>query len=65
MLWKSDKRPYLELVIIDLSILLLTDASSSDSDGAQGGSFKQIVIFLFLKFLEFCLKLFQFFEILR
>ena len=65
MLWKLDKRPYLKLVTIDLSILLLTDASSSDSNGAQGGSFNQIEIFLFLKFSEFCLKLFEFFEILR
>ena len=58
-------RPYLEFVTIDFSIFLVTDASSGDSNGAQGGSFNQIEIFLFLKFSEFCLKLFEFFEILR
>ena len=58
MLWKSDKLPYLKLVTIDRSIFLVTDASSGDSNGAQGGSFNQIEIFLFLKFSEFCLKFF-------
>ena len=61
MLWKSDKRSYLELVTIYLSIFLVTDASSGDSNGAQGGSFNRIEIFLFPKFLEFCLKFFKIF----
>ena len=53
-------RPYLEFVTIDFSIFLVTDASSGDSNSAQGGSFNQTEIFLFLKFSEFCLKLFEF-----